>query len=118
MGRQDFSRWQDDESGWEGESQRQEGPRPFADHSDAGLRSDEHVLRDILEALAEDEAIRSGEIDIVVRDGEVSLSGTVADRATRKHAEICAASVAGVRDVINQLRIEFSPEVQDQERRE
>ncbi len=114
MGRQDFARWQDDDSGWEPERDR---PRPFPD-PEAGRRSDERVLRDILESLAENDAIRSGEIDIVVRDGEVTLTGTVADRATRKQAEVCVASVAGVRDVTNQLRIEFSPEVQDEERRE
>lgn len=117
MGRQDYARWQDDGSGWDEEPQGRDRPRPFPDASEAGQRSDERVLRDILEALAENEAIRSGEIDIVVRDGEVALTGTVADRATRKQAEVCVASVTGVRDVTNQLRIEFSPEIQDEERR-
>jgi hypothetical protein len=111
----DFARWQDDESGWDGEPR---GPlRPVPPDPRTGRRSDERVLRDILESLAENEAIRSGEIDIVVRDGEVTLTGTVADRATRKQAETCVAAVFGVRDVTNQLRIEFSPEVQDEERR-
>lgn len=118
MGRHDYAHWQDDESGWEEEPQGRDRPRPFPDPSDAGRRSDERVLRDILESLAENEAIRSGEIDIVVRDGEVTLTGTVADRATRKQAEFCVASVTGVRDVTNQLRIEFSPEIQDEERRQ
>ena len=117
MGRHDYARWQDDESGWDEEPQGRDRPRPLPDPSDAGRRSDERVLRDILQALAENEAIRSGEIDIVVRDGEVTLTGTVADRATRKQAEFCVAAVDGVKDVTNQLRIEFSPEVQDEERR-
>ena len=118
MGRQEYARWQDDGSGWDEEPQGRDRPLPFADPSDAGRHSDERVLRDILESLAGNEQIRSGEIDIVVREGEVTLTGTVADRATRRQAELCVASVTGVRDVTNQLRIEFSPEIQDEERRE
>ncbi len=54
MGRQDFSRWQDDDSGWDEEPGNQDGraPIPFPG-SPEGRRSDEHVLRDILESLAE-----------------------------------------------------------------
>lgn len=118
MGRHDYAHWQDDESGWDEEPTGRDRLRPVPDPAGAGRRSDERVLRDILESLAENEAIRSGEIDIVVRDGEVTLTGTVADRATRKQAEFCVASVDGVKDVTNQLRIEFSPEIQDEERRE
>lgn len=114
MGRQDFARWQDDDSSW---NEEREHLRPLPD-AESGPRTDERVLRDILESLAENEAIRSGEIDIVVREGEVTLTGTVVDRATRKQAESCVASVVGVRDVTNHLRIEFSPEMQDEERRE
>jgi len=117
MGRQDFAHWQDDDSGWEEEPKSPDGSSPIPFLSGPERHSDERVLRDILESLAENEAIRSGEIDIVVRDGEVTLSGTVADRATRQQAEVCVASVTGVKDVTNHLRIEFSPEIQDEERR-
>ena len=112
MGRQDYARWQDDGSGWDEEPQGRDRPRPVPDASEADT-----TTRNLIDAVAENEAIRSGEIDIVVRDGEVALTGTVADRATRKQAEVCVASVTGVRDVTNQLRIEFSPEIQDEERR-
>jgi len=116
MGRQNFARWQDDSS-WE-EPGGNEGPStaPERHGPTGGRRTDERVLKDILESLADNEAIRSGEIDIVVRDGEVTLTGIVVDRATRKQAELCVATVSGVRDITNQLRIEFSPEIQDEER--
>ena len=120
MGRQDFARWQDDDSGRDEHPRSDEGSssmNPFLRGPSEGRHSDERVLRDILESLAENDAIRSGEIDIVVRDGEVTLTGTVADRATRDQAELCVVGVTGVRDVTNHLRIEWSPEIRDKERR-
>ena len=117
MGRQEFARWQDDSEWEEPGGDESASQAPERQGPTRGRRTDERVLKDILESLADNEAIRSGEIDIVVRDGDVTLTGTVVDLATRQTAGLCVSTVAGVRDVTNQLRIEFSPEVHDAERR-
>jgi len=45
------------------------------------------------------------QIRVKVVDGEIILSGSVRDRRTKRMAEDAVASIAGVRDVQNQLCI-------------
>jgi osmotically-inducible protein OsmY len=68
-------------------------------------RSDERIREAVCEALADDEHIDASQIHVEVKDGEVTLSGTVDDRRTRREAEDCAIRVSGVHDVLVQLRI-------------
>ena len=48
---------------------------------------------------------RTTGVDETVKDGEVTLSGTVEDRDARWLAEDLAESVSGVRAVHNRLRV-------------
>jgi hypothetical protein len=66
-------------------------------------RSDQRIREDVCEALTLDGAIDASDIEVVVEDAEVTLNGTVPDRATKKMAERCAEHVSGVRDVHNRL---------------
>jgi hypothetical protein len=68
-------------------------------------RSDERLRELVSEALADDDQIDASQILVSVRDGEVTLSGVVDDRRTRREAEDCVASISGVRDVQIQLRL-------------
>ncbi|HYF88257.1 BON domain-containing protein [Azospirillum sp.] len=74
------------------------GPRNYR-------RSDERILEDINERLTDDHHIDASDVGVKVEGGEVTLSGTVADRAARRRAEDIAESVSGVGHVQNDLRV-------------
>jgi hypothetical protein len=75
------------------------GPRNWARH-------DEAILDDICQLLTDNPDIDASDIDVEVVDAEVILIGTVDDRDAKRLAEDLAASVPGVGDVQNQLRVE------------
>lgn len=68
-------------------------------------RSDERIREMICEALTDDEHIDASHIDIVVTNGEVTLTGTVSDRAMKRMAEDIVERLSGVHDVTNQLKV-------------
>jgi osmotically-inducible protein OsmY len=49
--------------------------------------------------------IDAGDVDIQVRGGEVTLAGTVEDRASKRAIEDLADDVLGVKDVQNNIRL-------------
>lgn len=74
------------------------GPRNYR-------RSDERVREDVNERLTADPRVDAWDIDVRVQNGEVTLSGIVADRHTRRLAEEIVEDLPGVRDVKNDLRV-------------
>jgi len=68
-------------------------------------RSDERLRELICESLADDDQLDATHIEVAVNNGEVTLSGSVDDRRAKRDAEDCVASVSGVRDIQNQLRV-------------
>lgn len=81
-----------------GDSYAGRGPKGYA-------RSDARVREDVCERLAADGAVDASEVTVEVRDGDVTLNGTVPDRWQKRQAESCLDDVRGVRDVINRLRV-------------
>lgn len=75
------------------------GPKGFK-------RSDERIKEDVCEALYHDRSVDASEIEVSVKDCEVTLSGTVSERRMKRLAEDCAESVTGVSDVRNELRFQ------------
>lgn len=71
-------------------------------------RSDERIMEDVRERLREDRFIDASTIEVTVKDGEVTLSGTVASRGLKYRAEDLAELASGVRHVQNNLRIDGS----------
>lgn len=67
-------------------------------------RSDQRVLEDVCERLSADPGVDASEVNVTVHDGEVTLEGSVPDRASKHRAEDIAASVSGAREVTNHLR--------------
>ena len=67
-------------------------------------RSDERITEEVNQALADDDDIDASEIEVSVSSGEVTLSGTVPDRMTKRAAEDCAERVSGVTEVQNHVR--------------
>jgi len=69
-------------------------------------RSDERIREDVSERLADHPHLDASEIEVTVNNGEVTLSGTVEDRQSKRLAEDIAESVSGAREVHNQLRVQ------------
>jgi osmotically-inducible protein OsmY len=80
---------------------------PFAGRGPKGYRrSDDRIREDVCERLANDPLIDASELEVVVTDGEVTLSGHASDRAQKRRAEDIIDGMSGVRDVHNELRID------------
>jgi hypothetical protein len=69
------------------------------------VRSDERIREDVCEHLSYHPYVDASDIEVTVRDGEVTLSGTVDARMAKRAAEECCDQVRGVKDVHNQLRV-------------
>jgi osmotically-inducible protein OsmY len=68
-------------------------------------RSDDRIKEDVNDRLSDDPFIDATEIDVTVSNGEVTLTGTVDHRSTKRRAEDLAESVSGVKNVENRIRV-------------
>lgn len=80
------------------EGHRGKGPRGYK-------RSDERIQDDVCDALTNDWNVDATDIEVTVQQGEVTLSGFVAGRRSRRDAEAIAEHVVGVNYVQNNLRV-------------
>lgn len=69
-------------------------------------RSDERILEDANEALTQHPDIDASEIEVFIKDGILTLSGTISTRHMKQAAEECVSAVVGVNKVKNELRID------------
>lgn len=69
-------------------------------------RSDERILEDVNDRLTDDPHIDASDIEVTVKNREVTLNGLVKSRFEKRHAEDLADSVSGVTHVQNNLRIQ------------
>lgn len=74
------------------------GPKSFT-------RSDERIKEDICEMLTRHSAIDAHDIDVEVKAGEVTLSGSVPERRMKHLAEDLTEHIFSVKDVINNIRV-------------
>jgi len=77
---------------------RGKGPKGYT-------RSDDRITEDVNEKLYHDPHIDASNIEVQVNNGDVTLSGSVDSRYSKRHAEDLAESVAGVKDVTNQIKV-------------
>jgi osmotically-inducible protein OsmY len=87
--------------GWRGSSEGPHvgrGPKGYE-------RSSDRIKEDICERLMQHGHIDASEIEIRIENGEVTLTGSVDSRESKRLAETITESVSGVRDVHNQLRL-------------
>ncbi|AKM10830.1 BON domain-containing protein [Croceicoccus naphthovorans] len=68
-------------------------------------RSDERILEDVCDRLTEDRRLDARNVTVTVQDSEVTLDGTVEDRAAKRRAEDIADYASGVNHVQNNLRV-------------
>lgn len=78
-------------------SHRGKGPKGYQ-------RTDSRIEEEINERLAEDDDVDAEGIEVKVKDGEVTLSGTCESREARRRAEDIAESILGVKHVSCNLR--------------
>jgi hypothetical protein len=74
------------------------GPRNYR-------RTDERILDDLNQRLEEDWEVDASDIEVTVKEGEVTLSGFVNERYEKRRAEDVAESISGVKHVENRLRV-------------
>lgn len=68
-------------------------------------RSDERIREDVSDRLSDDPYVNAEEIEVLVSNSEVTLSGTADDREQRRRAEVVAERISGVSHVQNNLRV-------------
>jgi hypothetical protein len=75
----------------------------------ASQERDRRIRAAVQRALRSDPRFSANFVQVRCRDGGVTLSGTVADRAAKRRGEEIVEAIDGVRDVHNRLRIEAAP---------
>jgi hypothetical protein len=75
------------------------GPRGYQ-------RSDDRIREDVCDRLTQHGQIDASDMEVEVRNGEVILSGTVANRQAKRMAEDTVEAVLGVKNVQNNLRVQ------------
>lgn len=70
------------------------------------VRSDERIREDVCDCLTDDPHLDASSVEVKVKNGEVTLSGTVDSRDAKRHAEELIERVSGVKDVQNSLRVQ------------
>lgn len=88
---------------------RGRGPRGYR-------RSDDRIREEVCEALTDDAYIDASNVEVTVKDCEVTLSGSVTSRDAKRRAESLVERLSGVKDVHNTLRV-TSEQQRDTEQR-
>lgn len=81
-----------------GGEHRGRGPKNYT-------RSDGRIAEDINDRLSDAGDLNASDIEVDVKNGEVTLSGTVSDRRAKRRAEDLADAVSGAKHVQNNLRV-------------
>ena len=68
-------------------------------------RADSRIREDVCERLSDDHGIDSSEVSVEVKDGVVTLTGTVEHRVMEHRIEDIAAAIRGVKDVENRITL-------------
>jgi len=92
---QNFNHYRDDV---DRTKHRGKGPKGFK-------RSDDRIREDINCRLTDDGYVDASQIEVTVTDGEVTLTGTVPDKSSKRRAEDISELVSGVSNVENRLRV-------------
>ena len=90
-------------------------PRPnYSGRGPKGYkRTDDRIHEEICEKLTKDPWIDASHIDVNVKDQEVTLEGHVHERRVKHMVEDAVASVSGVREIHNSLKVEHHTDMLD-----
>jgi len=70
--------------------------------------TDDEIHDKVKERLAADRDVKGGGLDVEVANGVVTLKGTVREQSQKAKAERITRKVPGVKQVVNQLQVEFA----------
>ena len=70
-----------------------------------GNKTDDRIYNDVRARLADDPDIKGAAIEVIVKDGAVTLKGRVADAFAKEKATKVAKKVKGVTMVDNQMKL-------------
>ncbi len=80
----------------------------FASKPQAKPLTDDEIRDKVMLRLASDRDVKGGGIQVDVKEGVVTLSGKVREDRQKTKAEHLARKVQGVKQVVNQLQVEFA----------
>ena len=107
-----FDRASDEVMSWIGDddARRRRQMDHSVDHRGKGpagyTRSNERVLEDANERLMHDRDVDASKITVACEANEITLNGTVSNRAEKRRAEEIVDDISGVKHVQNNLRVE------------
>jgi osmotically-inducible protein OsmY len=93
------------EEGRSGSDRRKAGGSQAGRAPQFHRRSDDKIYEEVWELLTNSPDLDAREIELHVESGEVTLTGTVESRDAKWLTEDLVASVAGVREVNNRLKV-------------
>lgn len=98
-------------SGYSSGTTYQTGPN-YAGRGPRGYqRGDERIREDICDRLTDDSRVDASDVEVHVKNGEVTLAGSVRSRHEKRVTEDVAEQVSGVREVSNNLKVKASDEI-------
>lgn len=68
-------------------------------------RSDERIKEDVCDRIGRLGAVDPSDVEVNVKDGEVTLTGTISQRSWKHLIEDTVDDIAGVKEIHNQLRV-------------
>ena len=71
------------------------------------IKSNENLQKDVQDAIKWEPLLSAAEIGVIVKDGVVTLTGSVDSYSKKLEAETAAKSVAGVKAVVEKIEIKF-----------
>lgn len=71
-------------------------------------RSDTRIMEDVCDRLGQHPDMDASDLEVEVKDGEITLKGTVPQRYMKRLAEDIADVIPGVQDVHNEVRVKGS----------
>jgi len=72
------------------------------------MKNNAELQKDVQDAIKWEPLLNAAEIDVTVKDGVVTLTGTVDSYSKKSEAEDTAKNVAGVKAVVEKIEIKFS----------
>ena len=67
--------------------------------------TDDELFDQVRRRLASDPVVKGGQLEVIVKDGVVTIRGQVDTEKQRTQAEKAAKKVKGVKQVINELKV-------------
>ncbi len=72
------------------------------------MKNNAELQKDVQDAIKWEPLLNAAEIGVTVKDGVVTLTGTVDNYSKKSEAEDAAKNVAGVKAVVEKIEVEFS----------